>query len=182
MRRHARTIVIAVAAIALSTTIASCGSDDESAGGPGCSLVDDATASKALGAESVDSADESKDLGGAASNILSCRYTSDGEGPALVVTASQASSAAKAESDLTSTQATCADAQPLDLSDVEGFVCSTGDLGGGPQANATWDGFVVHAAFTTTRSTDQSDPGSSLASVIKDAHERLTRESFDVTE
>lgn len=180
MRRSTFSIAAGIATIVLAGSVASCGSDDEPRGADACSLVEDSTASSAIGAESVESADESKDLGGDAANILTCRYTSDGEGPALVVTASQASSAAKAESDLATTQASCPDAQPLTAEGVAGFVCSTGDLGGGPQADATWDGFVVHAALTTTRSTEQPDTDSSLASVIEDVHERLTRETFDL--
>ncbi|MCW2838536.1 MAG: hypothetical protein JWR55_19 [Aeromicrobium sp.] len=180
MRRHIHQIVPGIAALVLAGTIASCGSDDQPSGSQACALVKDTTASTALGAASVESSDESKDLGGAATNILTCRYTPDAEGPALVVTASQASSAARAESNVRTTQSSCPDAESLDIAGVAGFVCSTGDLGGGPQADATWDGFVVHAALTTTRSTDQPDAGPALASVIEDVHERLAGDAFEL--
>lgn len=172
----------ALAIAVLTAGLAGCGSDEkpDPVDFKACGLVDDATASTAVGAQSVTSSDESKDLNGPASNILSCRYTPDGEGPSLVFLVTQASSEAKATSDIEATQKTCATARPLDVDGATGFVCSTGDLGGGPQAYATWNGYVVKTALTES----SSDPSASaatagLTSVVEQLHETLTRSSFE---
>ena len=173
----------AVLAIAVLTAgLAGCGSDEkpDTVDFKACGLVDDATASTAVGAQSVTSSDESKDMNGPASNILSCRYTPKGDGPSLVFLATQASSEAKAASDIEATQKTCATAEPLDVDDTTGFVCSTGDLSGGPQAYATWDGYVVKAALTESSGGPSASAATAgLTGVVEKLHQTLTATSFD---
>jgi len=173
------TVVLAIAT--LTGGLTACGSDDkpDATDFKACALVDATTASAALGAASVTSDDESKDMNGPESNILSCRYTPKGEGPALVFFASQASSSSKATNDVESTQQSCADAQPLAVDGVTGFVCSTGDLGGGPQVYATWDTYVVHAALTQSRTGPDAQKATvGLTSVIEQIHDNLTATAF----
>ena len=178
VRRVGAVLVLAT----LTVGVTACGSDDkpDTVEFKACGLVDDATASTAVGAQSVASSDESKDMNGPASNILSCRYTPKGDGPSLVFLVTQASSEAKATSDIEATQKTCATAQPLDVDEATGFVCSTGDLGGGPQAYATWDGYVVKTALTESNGGPSASAATTgLAGVVEKLHQTLTATSFD---
>ncbi|MET0820716.1 MAG: hypothetical protein ABWY58_07110 [Aeromicrobium sp.] len=178
MRTRTHLVAGGLAAVVLGSTLSACGDDDQTGGADACALVSDAKAAEAIGVDPATSSDESKDLGGAASNVLSCRYAPDEEGPALVFTASRAPSADKARTDIDTTRRACPDAEPLEISGVDGFVCSTGDLAGGPQAYATWDGFVVDAGLTVSRD-GQDDPATVLRPVIQDLKDHLKRTAFE---
>lgn len=145
-----------------------------------CSLVDEATAAKATGAKTVTMADESKDLNGPPSNLLSCRYTADSKGPALVFLATQVTNPDKARSDATATPSACEDATPLALTDVLGYSCPTRQATNGPQVSATWDGYFVQAWLTTSRKgpTGQEAVGG-LTRVVEKLHDTLKTSSFE---
>ncbi|TCN34903.1 hypothetical protein EV644_118153 [Kribbella orskensis] len=146
----------AAVAVGLWLSLAGCAfarpaDDDQSSGKlDACSLVDRGIAAAAIGVESVQSTDESKALEDAAGSVLSCQYSTDAEGPGVMLVATRQPDRVQAEKDIAAVQTSCPEARPLEVDGVTGFTCSSGDLGGS-QAFATWDGFIVHVAITQSR-------------------------------
>lgn len=141
-----------------------------------CAVIDESSITASLGVSAVEVSDESTDSGGTAQ--LLCRYTPTEPGsPTIVIRAAQETTSGQAARDVASAEASCDGPQDVDLEDVTGFVCPEGDLGGGPQAYATWDGLDVRVALTETRD-PADDAGAVLGEVTAQVRESLDRESF----
>lgn len=159
--------------------LTACSDDAAEPSFDGCGLVSRSVAAGATGAEITRTEDESSDDGTTAS-FVGCRYLTEQAGaPAMVIDARVADNRSKAEGDIAATQSTCTNPRPLDLQGVTGFVCEMGDLGGGPQAYATWDGYVVHAALTTAKDSPEfARAVEGLKAVVEAAHDNLTATTF----
>lgn len=120
----------------------------------GCAWISDEAASDALGSEPTGRGDESVDGGGAASNVLGCRISSDG-GYAAVTQVRAVESEDKALSDVEASRSRCEQPLPLDVAGAKGLFCASSEpsQAEGPTAWGVWDGLEVTAQLTVADTT-----------------------------
>lgn len=145
-----------------------------------CALLTADQAKAALDVDEVSSTDESNDLGGGPSDVLSCRWTGSGEGPALLLVAREAASPEKAAGQVSPFTATCDGASALDVEGVTGYACPGASESSGPETRAAWDTVVVTVSFAASRAEPRGDEAvRRLNEVVGALHTSLTARSFD---
>lgn len=144
----------------------------------GCGVASATAVRAGLGDRIASRKDESKDLGGAARDILQCRSNPVGDGPSLVTWVT-VSDPAQARRDMASGRASCAGSTDVALRSTDGLICPSGGLAGGAQLDATWKEYVMHVGLSVSADSPTfAEATSRLEIVAKDIIVRVDAESF----